>query len=97
MITCLIQTNKKLVRIQNEIILSPDSNCRGCVYNTGIQCHGHNDYWATCSLYEKLREQYSSSFNRKYDEYNIISDGSKCMVYKKLIEISKEGELKWFI
>lgn len=93
MITCLIQQNNK-IKIKNEITLSSETTCRECIYNTGIQCHGHGDYWAECSLYKKLRDQYKNCFNRKYDEYNIISDESKCIVYKKIIQINIEKGTK---
>lgn len=24
--------------------------CKECMYYSGVQCHGHGDFWGTCQL-----------------------------------------------
>ena len=36
--------------------------CKDCIYYTGIQCHGHGDYWGECNLLENTRLMFSKIF-----------------------------------
>lgn len=33
-----------------------DIKCCNCPYYTGIQCHGHGDFWGTCTILHDKRK-----------------------------------------
>ena len=42
--------------------------CKNCPYYSGIQCHGHGEYWASCTLIESLRNTLAAiTKTYKYD------------------------------
>lgn len=71
--------------------------CKDCPYYTGIKCHGHGEFWATCSYIDSLRK-ILSNINKVY-EYDLklkrydsvwfesLNDESTCLI----LEISKES------
>lgn len=66
--------------------------CKDCVFYSGVQCHGHGDYWAECNLLNDLRKLFSKLFNiYQYDLErkgssscwdNVIDENSNCMFFK---------------
>ena len=39
--------------------------CKECPYYTGIQCHGHGDYWGECTLYEDKHKVLKAIFEKE--------------------------------
>lgn len=42
--------------------------CKNCKYYTGVQCHGHGDYWGDCKLIESLYSRFDKSIYKKDHE-----------------------------
>lgn len=43
-------------------------NCKNCPFYSGVQCHGHGEYWSSCNAVNQLRLILSKSFDvSKYD------------------------------
>lgn len=67
--------------------------CKNCIHYSGIECHGHGDFWGTCYLlmncYKDLKSTYDSIIDCDLDCFNCICyDDSICKFY----EILKEKE-----
>ena len=31
-----------------------DIKCKECIYYTGVQCHGHGEYWGSCKVASQI-------------------------------------------
>ena len=69
--------------------------CKKCPFNSGVQCHGHSEYWAECKLLvqnAKILEKYfqheilDQVVVKNGDVWDfVINDKSTC----KIFELSK--------
>ena len=48
-----IENIKTIIEITNKY-----KKCENCIFYTGVQCHGHGDFWGTCNLIEKIIDEY---------------------------------------
>lgn len=71
--------------------MSKSLTCKNCVYYTGVQCHGHGDYWGECSLITNTAKMIAKCNN--VDEYDlkfkyldvcdtICYDDTKCLLFE---------------
>lgn len=44
--------------------------CSDCVFYSGIQCHGHGDFWGSCGLIDL----FVHSNHLDYHDYDVWSD-----------------------
>lgn len=63
--------------------------CKNCIYYSGIQCHGHGDYWGTCyalmTRYKDLKNSYDSFIDCDLDVFKCICyDDTICKFYEIL-------------
>lgn len=56
--------------------------CLNCVFNTGVQCHGHGDFWATCNLILFFAKNKIKINNELFDYYDSIikSNQKNCIL-----------------
>ena len=67
-------------------------NCKDCIFYSGIQCHGHGEFWGECNLYEQVRSILAKLNNvYRYDVVrknelsvwdNALSDKSTCLFFE---------------
>ena len=71
--------------------------CVNCPHYSGIQCHGHGDYWAECELLNQLEKIHRNIlkyhghefvFNKKSMQSVIANENSTC----KLIEYEEYAD-----
>lgn len=72
--------------------------CKECPYYSGIQCHGHGEYWAQCNLLIEQSKIFKKLFCKEILE-TIVPKNSDCWGYVvkenqecKIFEIKTYGE-----
>lgn len=70
--------------------------CKNCPYYTGLQCHGHGDYWGECTLYQdkakllqKLFETKDTYFHEK-DVWALIRYDEDTCKFFELVKYDKK-------
>ena len=43
--------------------------CKDCLYYSGIQCHGHGEFWGECNIFSHIY-----NFLEDYHKYYLDSD-----------------------
>lgn len=63
--------------------------CKDCPNFSGIQCHGHGDFWGTCHLYNSITKFIVKNNNAWYVTHKNIPylyEDSECYFEKLLID-----------
>lgn len=61
--------------------------CKECIYYSGVQCHGHGEFWGTCQLLDNLfkyMERTKQCDYIKTDFKDILDDNTECIIIKNL-------------
>lgn len=66
--------------------------CKKCPYYTGIQCHGHGEYWGECALIKAQRKIIAkligeSPYDIELKKYETswceaLDDESTCLIFE---------------
>lgn len=65
--------------------------CINCKHYTGIECHGHGEFWGSCKLLLKMYNQLEKTYNDWLDcdldiNISICFDDTICKFYDFLKE-----------
>ena len=64
-------------------------NCKNCIFFSGIECHGHGDFWGECTLL-KLFIKCNKLTYRDYDARSTVCyEETQCKL-SKLLKIKDE-------
>lgn len=67
--------------------------CKECMYFTGVQCHGHGEFWGSCKLIDEFIQYFDFTHDKHHLSclYNdIVFDDTECIIIKKIgFKISK--------
>lgn len=91
-----IENIKTIIELTNKY-----KKCKNCIFYTGVQCHGHGDFWGTCNLIEKIISEYEEEIDKYNDKqknlenkilyyHSICYDETNCM-FEKFIYKLKEA------
>lgn len=54
--------------------------CKDCPFYSGVQCHGHGDYWAECNFLLANAKSFKRIFNLDVLE-TIVPKGKDCWAF----------------
>lgn len=71
--------------------------CKNCKYYTGVECHGHGDFWGSCKLLLKIYNQLEKTYDDWLDcdldiTKAICYDDTICIFYLFLKDESYGGK-----
>lgn len=70
--------------------------CKNCIYFSGIECHGHGDFWGSCNYLNQLFKYIKKVTNCDYISTglkDIVYDNTDCIILKKFgFEVKKINE-----
>lgn len=61
--------------------------CKECMYYTGVQCHGHGEFWGSCQLLNNLFTYMEKTKKCDYVSNTYICmllDDNECIIIKKM-------------
>ena len=64
-------------------------NCKNCIFFSGIECHGHGDFWGECDLLKFFIKCNKLTY-RDYDVWSTVCyEETQCKL-SKLLKIKEE-------
>lgn len=61
--------------------------CKECMYYSGVQCHGHGEFWGSCQLLNNLFTYMEKTKKCDYVSpgyKNILFDETECIIIKNM-------------